>query len=273
MFSVGERLGAAGTLMQGCLSGTCNCSCRSDPPEHPAMPPLRRPQPACHTTSPRPGLPALPVCDPCPTFAPTQPACSLPQRPHLCRPRRLAVRSDHLVWAHALCLRHRPHPDRPGQHHDEPGVLPLGLLHRPGDDGGCLSALIQTRPLWWCLERCLRGGNALVGLGGPGRCASAWAPGRLHSAASRLQEGRRHAGAPAGPPGILESRSPCPPPPPSTPPPTQTPGTPFAFGVDPAWHGTRTELSFLNSMKMKMSIVLGVVQVRGWLGGCDCGCV
>ena len=36
----------------------------------------------------------------------------------------------------------------------------------------------------------------------------------------------------------------------------------YGAGVDPAWHGARTELQFLNSVKMKMSIVLGVVQMH-----------
>ncbi|KAL7002658.1 V-type proton ATPase subunit a3 [Sarracenia purpurea var. burkii] len=39
-------------------------------------------------------------------------------------------------------------------------------------------------------------------------------------------------------------------------------GDTYPFGVDPSWHGSRSELPYLNSLKMKMSILLGVAQMN-----------
>lgn len=36
----------------------------------------------------------------------------------------------------------------------------------------------------------------------------------------------------------------------------------YPLGVDPIWHGRKTELPYMNSMKMKMSILIGVTHMN-----------
>lgn len=48
------------------------------------------------------------------------------------------------------------------------------------------------------------------------------------------------------------------------------PGRTYPFGVDPTWAIADNTLSYYNSLKMKLSIILGVTQVRSMILLTDC---